>query len=243
MWRDGDRWMISAQFESERPEPMPATGVSIGIDLGVSTLITAFDGESFLEVAAPRHYRKQLRRLKRAHRSLSRRHKGSQRRRAQVRKVRVIHRKVRQRRKDILHQMTHRLTAKADVVRVESLNVRGILRNRRLAMSVADAGMSRFLTFLAYKADWRGRTLERIDPWFPSSQVCSCCGVINPAMRNLQRRTFTCPDCGHREGRDRNAARNIFGYGQEGRNRVSDDATGEEIGDHDRSLLRSGADR
>ena len=233
IWRDGARWMLSAQIESDRPEPLPATGVSFGLDLGVSTLVTAFDGEGFLEVEAPRHLRKQVKRLRRAQRALSRRRKGSHRRRAQARKVAVIHRKVRERRKDILHQITHRLTAKADTVRVESLNVRGMLRNRRLAMSVADAGMSRFVTFLAYKADWRGRTVEKIDPWFPSSQACSCCGAINPAMRDLKRRVFVCPDCGHVEGRDRNAARNVYGYRQEGGNRASDGATGGEIGVHD----------
>jgi putative transposase len=238
IWRDGARWMLSAQIESERPEPLPAAGISFGLDLGVSTLVTAFDGEGFLEVEAPRHLRKSLKRLRRAQRALSRRRKGSHRRRAQARKVAVIHRKVRERRKDILHQITHRLTAKADAVRVESLNVRGMLRNRRLAMSVADAGMSCFVSFLAYKADWRGRTVERIDPWTaalssPSSQACSCCGAINPAMRDLKRRVLVCPDCGHVEGRDRNAARNVFWYGQEGRNRASNGATGGEIGVHD----------
>lgn len=233
IWRDGARWMLSAQIEGERPEPLPSTGETVGLDLGVSTLVTAFDGVGFDELKAPRHLRKSLKRLRRAQRALSRRHKGSARRRAQARKVGVLHRKARERRKNILHQISHRLTAKADVVKVESLNVRGMLRNRRLALSVADAGMSRLVTFLAYKADWRGRRVEKIDPWFPSSQTCSCCGAINVAMRDLSRRVFICPTCGFVEGRDRNAARNIYWYGQEGRNRAREGATDGEIGVHD----------
>ncbi len=127
----------------------------------------------------------------------------------------MAHRQVRERRKDILHPITHGLTAKADVVRAESLNVGGMRRKRRLAMSVADAGMPRFGTFLVCKADGRGRAAEKIDPWFPSSQACSCCGTIKPAMRDLKRRVFVRADGGHVEGRDRNAARNVHGHRQE----------------------------
>ena len=92
----------------------------------------------------------------------------------------VIHRKVRDRRNDLLLQTSHRLTAKGDVLKVETLNVRGMGRNHHLALSVADAGMGRLVTFCEYKADWRGRTVEKIDPWFPSSQLCCVCGVRPP---------------------------------------------------------------
>ena len=124
IWRDGARWMLSAQFECARPEPMLATGVTVGIDLGVATLVTAYDGTGFDEFVAPKHLRRAQKRLKRAQRVLSRRKKGSARRRVQARRVGVIHRKVRDRRKDLLHQISHRLTAKADVLKVETLNVR-----------------------------------------------------------------------------------------------------------------------
>ena len=148
-WRDGERWMLSAQFECARPEPLPATGVTVGVDLGVATLMTAFDETGFEEVAAPKHLRKGLKRLRRAQRALSRRKKGSARRRVQARRVGAIHRKVRDRRNDLLHQVSHRLTTKADVLKVETLNVRGMARNRHLALSVADAGMARLVTFCA----------------------------------------------------------------------------------------------
>ena len=230
VWRDGSRWMISAQFECARPAPMEATGVTLGIDLGVSTLITAFDGAEFEEFIAPKHLRRAQKRLTRAQRVLSRRKKGSARRRMQARRVGVIHRKVRDRRKDLLHQISHRLTAKGDVLKVETLNVRGMARNHHLALSVADAGMSRLVTFCDYKADWRGRRVEKIDPWFPGSQTCSGCGALHREMKNLSVRTMRC-DCGNVMDRDRNAAVNHYWYGEEPRNRVLLDATRAEIGD------------
>ena len=240
VWRDGDRWLISAQFECARPAPMEATGVALGIDLGVATLVTAFDGAGFDEWVAPKHLRHAQKRLRRAQRVLSRRKKGSARRHAQARRVGAIHRKVRDRRKDLPHQISHRLTAKADVLKVETLNVRGIVRNRHLALSVADAGMSRLVTFCDYKADWRGRRVEKIDPWFPGSQTCCMCGSLHREMKNLSVQTMRC-DCGNVMDRDRNAAMNHYWYGEEPRNRVLLGATRVETGNQvdDESARRS----
>ena len=230
VWRDGKRWMLSAQFECARPEPLEATGVTVGIDLGVSTLVTAYDGTGFEEWIAPKHLRRAQKRLRRAQRILSRRKKGSARRRAQARRVGVIHRKVRERRKDLLHQISHRLTTKADVLKVETLNVKGMVKNHHLALSVADAGMSRLVTFCEYKADWRGRQVEKIDPWFRGSQTCSGCGEIHREMKNLKERMMRC-DCGNVMGRDRNAAVNHYWYPEERENRIGNGATRVEIGD------------
>ena len=141
VWRDGDRWMLPAQFECARPEPMLPTGLTLGGDLGVSTLITTFDGAAFEEVLAPKPLRRAQRRLKRAQRKLARRQKGSNRRRDAARRVGVIHLKVRCIRQDALHQVSHRLTDKADVLKLETLNVAGMARNHRIALSIADAGM------------------------------------------------------------------------------------------------------
>jgi putative transposase len=128
--------------------------------------------------------------------------------------VGAIHRKVRERRKDLLHQVSHRLTAKAGVLKVETLNVRGMARNRHLALSVADAGMARLVTFYRYKADWRGRRVVDVDPWFPGSQTCCLCGALHREMRKLSVRTLVC-DCGNVMGRDRNAAVNHYSYPEE----------------------------
>ena len=144
----------------------------------------------------------------------------------------AIHRKVRERRKDLLHQLSHRLTAKAGVLKIETLNVKGMARNRHLALSVADAGMSRLLTFCAYKADWRGRRIVAIDPWFPGSQTCCQCGQIHREMRTLSVRMMVCA-CGNVMGRDRNAAVNHDSYSEEPRKRGDLAPTRVEIGDQE----------
>lgn len=232
IWRDGDRWMLSAQFECVRPEPLAPSAVTIGVDLGVATLVTTFDGTTFDEISAPKHLRKAKKRLRRAQKALSRRKKGSTRRRAQARRVGVIHRKVRERRKNFLHQLSHRLTTKAGVLKIETLNVKGMTQNRHLALSVADAGMSRLVTYCAYKADWRGRRLVKIDPRFPGSQTCCECGQIHREMRKLSVRMMVC-DCGNVVGRDRNAAVNHYWYPEERENRSGDAPTRVEIGDQE----------
>ena len=179
IWRDGNRWMISAQFECNRPEPLPPSDVTIGVDLGVATLITAFDGSTFEEIAAPKHLRKAQKRLRRAQRALSRRRKGSARRRTQARRVGAIHRKVRERRKDLLHQISHRLTAKAGVLKFETLNVKGMGRNRHLALSVADAGMSRLVTLCTTRRIGEGERSSRSIAGFPAVRlVASVVGSI-----------------------------------------------------------------
>jgi Probable transposase len=141
MWRGGDRWMISGQFECARPAQLLASNMTLGIDLGVSMPVTAFDGEGFLlEPTAPRKLREALRRLRRAHRRLSARQKGSARRKAQ--RIRVNTRKVRERRSNILHQISHLLTAKAAVI---NGNVHRL--QRRLARAAG------------------------VEPWFPSRDL------------------------------------------------------------------------
>jgi len=232
IWRDGHRWMISAQFECDRPEPLPPSDVTVGVDLGVSTLVTAYDGTGFEEIAAPKRLRKAQKRLRRAQRALSRRKRGSARRRVAARRVAGIHRTVREQRKDLLHQLSHRLTAKAGVLKFETLNVKGMMRNRHLALSIADAGMSRLVTFCGYKADWRGRTIVKIDRWFPGSQICCMCGQRHPEMRRLSVDILVC-ECGNRMGRDRNAAINHFKYPEERGNGSSHAPTRVEIGDQE----------
>jgi putative transposase len=216
--RDGDRWMFAAQFAVKRPQPLPETRVMTGSDLGVGKhrmLITTYDGNEFTETPTPCKLRKNLRRLRKAQRMVARRQLKSKRRARAQRFVTSLHRKVREQRRDLAHQISHRLTAKADVIKVETLNVAGMLANRHLALSVADAGMASLLRMIAYKADWRGRRVVKLDPWFPSSQLCNECGWRDGRMRDLSRETFICQECGNVEGRDRNAAVNAYWYGED----------------------------
>ena len=177
--RDGARWMLSAQFESARPAPLEPTDTTVAIDLGVATLMTAFDGSGFDEVMAPKHLRKAQRRLRRLQLSLSRRKKGSARRRAQARRVGVMHRKVRDRRKDLLHQISHRLTAKADVLKVERLNVRGMVWNQHLALSVAMAGCPDWSRSANTRPTGVAARSSRSIPGSPAANcaACAACGT------------------------------------------------------------------
>lgn len=232
VWRDGDRWMISLAFECPRPEPLPANEMTVAVDLGVVRLATIYDGESFLYIDAPRPLRTAERSLKRRQRRLNKRQRGSARRRTQQRRVATIHRKVRNRRKEMIHQFTHRITATSGRILVEDLNVRGMARGR-LAKSVNDAGLGAVLRMLTYKADWRGREIVKVDRWFPSSQICSGCGQIHVEMKKLSRRVLRC-DCGTVLDRDENAAINLHRTASEaGTGRRADRRAGRgEVQDH-----------
>jgi putative transposase len=226
--RDGDRWLLSAQVECARPAPWPATGLRLGVDTGLSSLVTTFDGTGFEQIAPSKPLRKAQKRLRQAQRTLSRRRKGSARRRAAARKVQAIHRRVRQVRSDVLHQLSHRLTAKADALVVETLDVRGMSRALRLGRSVADAALGTLLRLIAYKADWRGRGLTAVDRWFPSTKLCSGCGAKHPMP--LSQRVMRC-GCGNVMDRDQNAAVNLYWYPEERENRGREVPTRAEIGD------------
>lgn len=181
IWRDaGDRWMLSAVFECAPPAAPEPEVARVGIDMGVATLATIFDGGAITTIKAGRRLRKAERRLRRAQRVLSRRCKGSGRRERAKGRVAAIHRKVRCQRKDIAHQATGRIVRRAGAIVVESLNVKGMARNRGLAKSVADAAMSAFLGQLRYKAAWLGREMIEADLWFASTQTCSECGRRTP---------------------------------------------------------------
>ena len=210
--RDGDGWLLSAQIECAAPPALPATGRRIGVDVGATNLAVAFDGTTFDREPPPRPLRKALKRLRRAQRVLSRRQKGAGRRRAQVKRVAALHRKVRLQRHDLLHKLSHRLTAKADVLVIETLNVRAMAQDRRVARPLADAAIGALHRFVRYKAAWRGREVIEAPADFPSTQMCCGCGRLNDVP--LGRRRLAC-ECGSRMDRDDNAAVNLYRYPEE----------------------------
>jgi putative transposase len=226
--RDGDRWLLSAQFECAQPVPLPATGARLGIDAGLRNLVTVFDGQTFERIAPPRPLRKAQKRLRLAQRKLSRRKKGSARRAVQVRRVAALHRKVRLQRHDHLHKLSHRLTAKADALVIEDLDVRGITRSPFLGQLAADAAIGNLLRLIRYKAEWRGRELIAAGRNWPSTQTCCKCGVLNDVP--LSKRRLAC-SCGNTMDRDENASVNLYWYPEEPGNRVREGATRGEIGD------------
>ncbi|MGW1347573.1 RNA-guided endonuclease InsQ/TnpB family protein [Kribbella sp. NPDC002412] len=158
----------------------------------------------------PRHLRKAERRLARAHKALSRKQKGSANRSKSRRRVAVLHRKVRDARADHAHKTALRLIRENQAVHVEDLSIAGLGRTR-LAKSVYDAGWGQFLRRLEDKAARYGRAVTKVDRWFPSTQLCSVCGMLGgkkpPGIRE-----WRC-DCGTVHDRDENAARNILAAG------------------------------
>jgi putative transposase len=184
--------------------PLPVVQQDIGLDLGLNTLVATSDGEL---IANPRHLRARQRKLARVQRRLSRKQKGSANRTKARIKVAVQHRKVREARLDYLHKVSLRLVRDNQAVYVEDLAVSGMARTR-VAKSVHDAGWAILIRLLEEKADRYGRSVIKIDRWFPSSQICSMCGYKD-GPKPLDIRSWVCGKCGAEHERDVNAARNI----------------------------------
>jgi putative transposase len=201
------RYYLSFVVERE-PQPLPAIGSEVGIDLGLDRLFATSSGE--IE-DNPRFLRRRLRKLAHLQRAASRKKKGSANRRAANKKVAVAHRKVRQTRLDHAHKTALRLVRENQTVYAEDLAVSGLARTR-LAKSIHDAGWSQLLRLLGEKAEFHGRTFHQIGRFVPSSQMCSVCGRID-GPKPLNVRKWECP-CGAIRDRDVNAAKNILAVGQ-----------------------------
>ncbi|MEV4077453.1 RNA-guided endonuclease InsQ/TnpB family protein [Nonomuraea fuscirosea] len=189
-------------------EPLPETVAEVGIDLGLTHFAVLSDGR---KIDNPRFLRRAERRLKKAQQALSRKAKGSANRKKAVVKVARAHAQVADARRDFAHKLSTQIIRDNQAVMVEDLAVKGLARTK-LAKSVHDAGWGQFTAMLAYKAARYGRTLVRIDRWFPSSKLCSACGSVTESMP-LNARSWTCP-CGAAHDRDVNAAINILAAGR-----------------------------
>jgi putative transposase len=203
------RYFVSMLCE-DSVAPKPSAQGHVGIDLGLSHFATLSSGE---KIDAPHALRRHEQRLTRLQRRLAKKQRGSRNRVKARCKVARLHARIADIRRDFLHKLSTRLINENQVIAVESLAVRNMLRNRRLAKSISDAGWSEFLRQLQYKACWYGRTLVTVDRWFPSSKRCSACGRTAVAMP-LSVRAWNCPACGSVHDRDVNAARNILAAGR-----------------------------
>ncbi|MEV0366986.1 RNA-guided endonuclease InsQ/TnpB family protein [Nocardia fusca] len=185
-----------------------STDTTIGLDAGITTLYALSTGE---KVSNPRHERRDRARMAKAQRVLSKKQKGSSNRAKARLRVARIHARIADRRRDHLHKLSTRLVAENQVIAIEDLSVRNMVRNRSLSRAISDASWSEFRAMLEYKADWYGRTVVAIDRFYPSSKTCSTCGRINDSMP-LRVRDWTCA-CGAFHDRDINAAKNIRAAG------------------------------
>jgi putative transposase len=208
--RDPDgRWYVSFAVDTADPEQLPATGVAVGIDLGVKDFAVTSGGE---KIPNPRHLERKARNLARYQRRMARCQKGSANRAKAKAKVARAHRKVRAARTDFLHKTSTRIIRNHDVIVIEDLNVSGMVRNHTLARAISDCGWGEFRRMVEYKADRYGRHLIVTDRWYPSSKTCSACGHLLATL-SLSTRTWQCPSCGTRHDRDINAAKNILAAG------------------------------
>ena len=201
------RWFVSLLCD-DAIAPAPATTAAVGIDAGITSLVTLSTGE---KVANPRHERRDRASLARAQRELSRREKDSANRDKARVKVARVHARITDRRRDFLHKLTTRLVRENQTVVIEDLSVRSMVKNHTLARAISDASWTELRSMLEYKCAWYGRELVVIDRWFPSSKLCGACGTIREKLP-LNVREWTCA-CGVVHDRDVNAARNILAAG------------------------------
>ena len=212
---EAGRWFACFTVEVQRAVRAPARpDAVVGVDLGIKTLATFSDGRP--PAANPKHYDAARRKLARASRATSRRQGPDRRtgarpshrwRKANAARNRVHHRTVNLR-ADAIHKLTTALARTYGTIVVEDLNVAGMVKNRRLARVISDAGFGQIRRQLAYKTVWNGGTLIVADRWYPSSKTCSRCGVVK-AKLHLSERIFVCPTCGLVLDRDENAASNL----------------------------------
>ncbi|MFF2748949.1 RNA-guided endonuclease InsQ/TnpB family protein [Kitasatospora sp. NPDC058048] len=201
------RWFVSMLCDDRPTMPAPVNA-AVGIDAGITSLVTLSTGE---KITNPKHERRDRRRLAKAQRELSRKAKGSANREKARKKVARVHARIADRRRDFLHKLTTRLVRENQTVVIEDLTVRNMLKNRKLARSISDASWTELRSMLEYKAQWYGRELIAVDRWFPSSRLCSACGTLQGRMP-LNVREWTC-GCGTTHDRDVNAAENILAAG------------------------------
>jgi len=208
--RHNNQYFVSILVDDNIPIPKPIKAKNaVGLDMGIENFIITSD-----RVLYPnqKHFIKAQKRLKKLQRKLSKKQKGSKNREKAKLRVQKLHTKVSNQRRDYLHKISDEITNQYDIICVETLNVKGMIRNKYLSKSIADVAWSEFIRQLEYKTKYRGKTLLKIDKWFPSSQICSNCGVNN-GKKPLHIRKWTCKECGITHQRDINASINIRNYG------------------------------
>jgi putative transposase len=182
---------------------------SVGVDLGIKTLLTFSDGKT---IDNPKWIRKNESKLKKLQKQLSKKQKGSKNRNKLRIRLAKLHEKIKNQKQDFLHNITTKIINENQVIILEDLNVSGMLKNHNLAKSIQELGLGELRRQLEYKSLWYNRDFIFVDRWFPSSKTCSCCGWKNKSL-SLKDREFICEDCGVIIDRDLNASINILNKG------------------------------
>jgi putative transposase len=204
-----NRWHISFLCEDKSIKAFPIIDSAVGVDVGITSLATLSTGE---KITNKKHDEKEQTRKRILSRRLSKKQKGSKNRVKAAIKLARLHAHIADRRRDHLHKLSTRLVRENQVIVVEDLNVTGMVKNRQLARAISDASWHMLISFLEYKSEWYGRTLLKVDRFFPSSKTCNSCGFVVEKLP-LNIRVWVCPNCEAVHDRDLNAAQNILAAG------------------------------
>ncbi len=192
----------------EREIESSTEGQILGIDLGLKDYVTCHNGNDSFQVKHPKWLKRRQRNLRQQQKQLARRKKTSKRREKARKLVARVHERLSNSRQDFLHKLSRKIVDENQVVVVENLNIRGMVKNRKLSKAISQSGWGMFLNFLEYKLKHKGGVLVEIDRFFPSSKLCSSCGHTYQDLQ-LKEREWTCSCCGKSHQRDVNAAKNI----------------------------------
>ncbi|MDJ0844506.1 RNA-guided endonuclease InsQ/TnpB family protein [Crocosphaera sp.] len=204
------RWFVSILVKDSSIKPLLKTGKNIGIDVGITSLITTSNGD---KLANPKQFKRLYKKLRKKQKALSRKTKGSNNRYKACLKVAKVYAQIKDARADFLHKLTTKLVRENDLIAIEDLAIRNMVKNRKLARLISDASWGEFNRQLEYKCEWYGKELIKVDRYFPSSKRCGNCGYIIDKLP-LNVREWECPQCGTNHDRDINASRNILAAGQ-----------------------------
>ncbi|MGF1481084.1 MAG: RNA-guided endonuclease InsQ/TnpB family protein [Cyanophyceae cyanobacterium] len=208
-----ERYFASILYEVEACFISSSQGNKIlGVDLGIKDFAIVTDGTKTSKYSNPKHFKKHEQNLARKQKKLARKQLGSKTRAKAKKLAARVHTRISNARQDFLHKLSRKLTNESQVVAVENLNVKGMVRNHKLASAISDVGWGRLVNFLSYKLEREEKRLVEIDRWFPSSKTCSSC-LYQLDKLSLDIREWTCPSCQTRHDRDSNAALNIRAEG------------------------------
>lgn len=205
-----NQYYCAINFDQTDFIPFDHTGCAIGIDLGLKDYAITSDGIKF---DYPKFYLKSQNNLAKLQKRLSRKSRGSMNSEKARLKLAKFSQHVANQRKDFLHKLSTQLIKENDIICIETLKVANMLKNHKLAKHIQDSSWSEFIRQLGYKASWNNRKLQKIDTYFPSSQLCSSCGYKNAETKDLNVRNWKCPECNTLHDRDINAAKNILNEG------------------------------